>query len=519
LIADFLRGRWLPIVGAGYSRNAELRDGISIPDWRGLGDALAAELTDFEPQNTIDAISGYEEEHGRTRLIETMTELLHISDAEPGKAHEALCRAGFDLILTTNFDFLLERAYQAIGQPCQPLLSESQLPQRPLTGQAQLLKLHGDLNHPDELIASEEDFDAFLSRHPLKATFAANLLITRTPVLLGYSFDDPDTRSLWALIRDRLGSLHRKGYALLVNPSSTEIARFARRNISVVALRGDDHAEAFADLFDQLRVRYVEEVATVSKPTEDEVAAELVLPADAPSRLCFCSVPVKLLAWYRSEIFPVIEAAGYVAVTREDVLSPGDNSVATVNALLARASLALVDGSSFSTGHELGMALAALPPERVLVIIDDSHAIPAAFRVPLDRAHVSVLRREDEPAADAQDLVARLKARLNEIPPVTSQPQTLLTQGHTNAAVAVAFGMLEQELTDRAEALRGERPPGIMRLTQWAREAGIMSEEDHLRFKAWVDLRNRAVHDGQTIDAATARRVVSEIEDFLTDLG
>jgi len=276
LIQDLLRGRWLPVIGAGYSQNAHLPAGESIPDWGGLGKALAAELTDFHPRDAVDAISAYQEEYGRTRLVERIGELLLIDDAKPGRPHEALCRAGFDLVLTTNFDFLLKRAYELIGQPCQPLLTESQLPQSPLDGQTQLLKLHGDLNHPNDLVATEDDFDGFLNRYPLKATFAGNLLITRTLVLLGYSFDDPDTRSLWTLIRVRVGTLQRRGYVLLLNPSSTEVARFARRNITVVNLAGSDYAQAFTDLFDQLREKYNQEVGIFSKPTEDEVAAELV---------------------------------------------------------------------------------------------------------------------------------------------------------------------------------------------------------------------------------------------------
>ncbi len=226
LLEDFLRGRWLPIIGAGYSKNARLAAGESMPTWAELGDRLAKDLRGYEPQNAVDAISAYEEQYGRPRLVERMTELLHIGTARPGDAHHALCRSGFDLILTTNFDYLIENAYTAVRHPCQPLLTEAQLSQRPLEGQAQLLKLHGDLNHPNELVATEDDFDAFLQRRPLMATFTANLLITRTPVLLGYSFDDPDARSLWALIRDRLGQLRRQGYAIKLNATPTEIARF-----------------------------------------------------------------------------------------------------------------------------------------------------------------------------------------------------------------------------------------------------------------------------------------------------
>jgi hypothetical protein len=372
--------------------------GTAMPDWSQLGSILGADLTDFVPHDAIDAISAYEEEHGRVRMIERMGQLLHIDAAAPGRAHQALCSVGFDLVLTTNFDFLLERAYDAIGQPCQPLLVEAQLSQRPLDGQAQLLKLHGDLNHPDQLVATERDFDSFLTRRPLMATFTANLLITRTPVLFGYSFDDPDTRSLWALIRDRLGSLQRKGYVFLVKPSPTEIARFARRNIAVVDLPGNDYGSLFADLFDELRSSYNEKLGTVSRPTEDEVAAELTLPLSAMSRLCFLSAPARLMPWYRSEIFPIIEAAGYVTVTPEDVVPPGANAAATMNALLTRSSLAVIDASSFSTSFELGMALSAVPSERVIAIFGTSHA-PALDPAQMRRVHI--LHRGDDPGDDA----------------------------------------------------------------------------------------------------------------------
>ena len=166
-------------------------------------------------------------------------------------------------------------------------------------------------------MATEDDYDGFLQRSPLMATFTANLLITRTPVLLGYSFDDPDTRSLWALIRDRLGRLRRQGYVMELNATATETARFARRGIRVISLPGDDYNSMFARLFDELRDKYIDRVGRVSTPSEDEVAAELVLPPSVSSRLCYCSVPVRLLPWYRSEVFPVIEEAGYVTVTRD----------------------------------------------------------------------------------------------------------------------------------------------------------------------------------------------------------
>jgi SIR2-like domain len=157
LVEDFLHKRWLLIVGAGYSRNATLESG-TMPDWHQLAGELAKDLRDYEPQSDIDGISAYEEQYGRPKLAERLTELLHARDARPGRAHEALCRLDVPIVMTTNFDFLLERGYDAVHRPCQPVVVEEQLSQAPRGGQTQLLKLHGDLNHPQELVATEDDF-------------------------------------------------------------------------------------------------------------------------------------------------------------------------------------------------------------------------------------------------------------------------------------------------------------------------------------------------------------------------
>jgi hypothetical protein len=523
LVDDFFRGRWLPIVGAGYSRNAVLPIGASMPGWTQLGHLLAADLQGYEPHSPIDAVSAYEEQFGRPRLVERLMELLHIATAQPGDAHHALCRAGFDLVLTTNFDDLLERAYGAACHPCQLLLTESQLSQGPLQGQAQLLKLHGDLSHPIELVATEDDFDSFLTKRPLMATFAANLLITRTPVLLGYSFDDPDTRSLWALIRDRLGELRRRGYALCVGATPTEVARFGRRGIKVINLSGDDYSVVFAQLFDELRDAYIARFGQFSKATEDEIAAELVLPLSAASRLCYSSVPRDLLAWYRSQVFPVIEEAGYVIVTFEEVLTGitgAGNLVAIIDALLARAQLALIDGSSRSGGFEVDMALFALPPQCVIVVMGMDKAAPLsrALREPLLYQDVQLLVRTTDTIARPELLASQIRAHLAALERKTSQPLELLAQGHFGPAVVVACSLLERALTPRVVLVQPERAPGLLRLLQAARDQGILTKREWKRVENWAGLRNAVVHAGADPDADVSRQAVADITALLTRL-
>ena len=239
LLDDLVAGRWLPIVGAGLSRNAALPSRRSVPLWNELGKSLAEDMQDYGYVNPIDAISAYEHEFGRPKLIEKLSDLLSIGEAQPGDTHRAFCNVQFDIVCTTNFDFLLEKQYELTPRSCTPLIDEDQLSIKLYGSSIALLKLHGDLNHPKRLVATEEDYDAFLERYPVIATYLANLLITRTAVLIGYSLDDPDFRQVWQVVGERLGKARRLAYVLCVGARPADVARFERRGVKVINLAGN----------------------------------------------------------------------------------------------------------------------------------------------------------------------------------------------------------------------------------------------------------------------------------------
>jgi hypothetical protein len=89
-----------------------------MPLWKGLGSALGEQIEDFPPDDAspVEAISAYEQEFGRTRLVEELRGLLHHSLARPGKAHLEFCRLPFDIVCTTNIDCLLEHGYHAVSK-------------------------------------------------------------------------------------------------------------------------------------------------------------------------------------------------------------------------------------------------------------------------------------------------------------------------------------------------------------------------------------------------------------------
>src|SRR5690606_31398175 len=65
-----------------------------------------------------------------------------------------------------------------------------------------------------------------------------------------------------------------------------------------------------------------------------------------------------VLPFYRENMFPLAEAAGFVPVTAADVVNLGESVSAKIDTLIDRAAVMVVDASSPNTQFELGLALA-----------------------------------------------------------------------------------------------------------------------------------------------------------------
>jgi hypothetical protein len=314
-------GRWLPIVGAGISATAATEDQRRPPGWAKLAELLATDLPGAVTTNPIDSISAYAETYGRPYLVERLSELLLINDIEPGEVHDKFACLPFDMVVTTNFDFLLEKAYARQRRPCVPLIGESQLSMQREPEATYLLKFHGDVNHPEQLVVTEDDYDGFVRRNPLLATFLSWWLLTREPVFLGYSLDDADFREILTLLRERLGRMTRPAWAILPADPNNQAPKFSRRGIRPIVLDPDpkaDRSEVLKDFFAELRTTWEHEIVSQIGARTDATTAELQRRRLAPQLALFvASRPV--LALYREFVFPSVPQSGLLPLGLDEV--------------------------------------------------------------------------------------------------------------------------------------------------------------------------------------------------------
>jgi len=347
------------------------------------------------------------------------------------------------------------------------------------------------------------------------ATYLANLLITRTAVLIGYSLDDPDFRQVWQVVGERLGRSRRMAYSIAVDAKPTDISRFDRRGVKIINLAAGKakYGDVLSDALAELRDYWQAAVIPSSQVKEEQSLRELSLPTDAQTRLCFVAVPLSLHSFYRERVFPLVRQHGFVPVTGDDVVSPGDTFLPKIDALIGRALLMIVDASSEFTLAEFRFGIRRLPAPRVLLIAQQT------MRVPFDIAGYRFIQRPDVSLEDPEPFLEHvhewLKAAAEELrPTLLAEPSRLFDASEYRAAVISAVSLLESVLRRRVDmpAVSSPKVVSLRDLLKRAAEQGLLGNTSILTIQEWLQVRNEVVHGHRNVPKAKAEQIVNGVQ-------
>jgi hypothetical protein len=210
LVEAVRQRRVLLFTGAGISVAAGMptaKELLSIVQKK----ASPSDITDFP-----NAMAAAEAKIGRHELVSTVIAALRKGGLQPSKVHSLIASIGFDVIVTTNFDILLEEAFRAAGRTCFPVVHPEELAYAD-TNDILLIKIHGSMDRPDSLLLTSTDYRDFEARKALLIQTLTHYFVTRSIIFVGYSLTD---ESLLRVIQDicsKLGAHRRPAY--LVIPS------------------------------------------------------------------------------------------------------------------------------------------------------------------------------------------------------------------------------------------------------------------------------------------------------------
>lgn len=520
LLDDITANRCIPFIGAGFSKNANSNNGVQMPDWKELGERVSTYMLDSEFDSAVEALSQYENLYSRANLIEILAKELHVNEMFPGETHLSFCRLYFDIICTTNFDFLLEAAFGEIyskqGKPYHVITNESRLSTF-FNEKTTILKLHGDFNDPNSMVITETDYDLFINKNPLFCTYIANLLITRTPLLIGYSLNDPDIRMLWSIIGSRLNTLRRTGYAIMCNASDNDITRFKRRGINVISLptKGENYGSALAKLFSEILEYWDKSTENAIKTSNEDAVSVLKFPNVEQSDLCFFSVPYSKLSLYKKYIFPVVERQGFIPVAADEFILAGDNIAAKVSTLIQKAKTVIVDISG-SPHIQMELGIAMEEQKACLIISENGELLPVDVL-----NHQFVVGNFTDKLDNLIDAVDKFigKYTTNRDDSFDA-PKRLFKLKEYNASIIAAISLLEIRLTkfcllhEKNELSSNAVIPLGQLIRIIGNKYGIDSEQVH----QWSSIRNQVAHSEYMANRSQCKQILDGIYNLIARL-
>ncbi len=134
------------------------------------------------------------------RLIEAFTK-----DATLTPVHEILARLPIDTVWTTNYEQLLEQAYEAAGRRVEVKLSIQNLAQARKGRDVTIYKMHGCVTQPHDAVLIKQDYELYDLTRRLFTDSLKGDFIEKTLLFIGFSFSDPNVERILSKVREQLG--------------------------------------------------------------------------------------------------------------------------------------------------------------------------------------------------------------------------------------------------------------------------------------------------------------------------
>jgi len=273
----YAAGRLIPFIGAGVSMSVSWKTSSSGgrdqvmrgPSWSELVNEAARRLGFEDPElarmrgTDLQILEYYRiKEHGSFYGLTNwlVTEMRPPDDAlRNSPIHRELARLALcNMFYTTNYDNFVERAFFLHGRKYRRVAIEAHMAAPNDPDICEVIKFHGDLENPDEMVLSERDYERRLTLETvMDYRFRADLL-GRVVLFLGYSFRDWNVSYLFRLMNERFHNLPgspsgRRAYITVSDPSDFEVQLFRARNIEVIPIPGRAQTDEIATLLAEMQ--------------------------------------------------------------------------------------------------------------------------------------------------------------------------------------------------------------------------------------------------------------------------
>lgn len=185
--------------------------GLSIPSgtmsWSELLVDIAEEL-ELSGDNTTDmaTLAQYYVNYksSRKEIAELIMESFN-TYIQPNINQELVAQLPIETIWTTNYDDLLEKAYQKEYKKVSVKRSPDDFSLSNQKNDVVIYKMHGDVTQPTNAIITKNDYETYNDTHLVYTTALKGDLVEKKFLFVGFSFEDPNLEYILARIKALVG--------------------------------------------------------------------------------------------------------------------------------------------------------------------------------------------------------------------------------------------------------------------------------------------------------------------------
>jgi serine/threonine protein phosphatase PrpC len=203
----------------------------------------------------------YELEHGRSSLLSFVEEKIGRAK-EPPACYRTIAALPFRLILTTNYDTLLEEALDEQGVVYQKILGTYDL-RHGMLDRLRVVKLYGCVTERDSVVVTEEDRFAFFDRLPSVLDILGRGFAGKTLLFIGCDLAHRDFRQIYYYLAPQFSKAAQSAFFVQRGVADSLAHYWATRGLTVV------DAEAAGLLKRAAGVREVGEVSAISEAVSE----------------------------------------------------------------------------------------------------------------------------------------------------------------------------------------------------------------------------------------------------------
>ncbi|MGA2796853.1 MAG: SIR2 family protein [Thermoguttaceae bacterium] len=281
LVIAIQQRRCVPFIGSGFSKQA---DANHFPNWNQLLERMiriaeakchiskseARSLDALLKKNRhLMAAESLKSKLPRDLYYSILEEQFDPPNVRPSRVHNLLLELNPQLIITTNYDRLIEDSYAHAARKAmtvvpysdaaalQRRLQEANIRNRPF-----LFKIHGSIEDTASIILTENDYRRLMYDERGYTTVLSSIFIHFVVLMLGFSFNDEELILFLGQIRHALKGSANPDYIMLPKKevSDTEIERFRNDfGLEVITYSSSNKHEEVTSFLSQLVKCYREQ--------------------------------------------------------------------------------------------------------------------------------------------------------------------------------------------------------------------------------------------------------------------